>query len=111
MIGDDERRALVGNVLEPARLYPEPVPVQRQGGRHEHRRVEVRVKAELVDLVVARKSALGKTSRAGQPPPPARPSSVYVAVRRQVTSCSFAELESCAVACGASSLPSACGAS
>src|ERR1700739_4949899 len=111
MIGDDQRRTLVGNVLKPARLYPEPVPVQRQGGRHDHRRVKVRIEAERIDLVVARKSALVKVSRAGQPSPPARPTSVYVVVRRQVTSYSFAELGSSAAACGASSLPSACAAS
>ncbi len=52
MVGHDERRAGVRDVLQPAHADAEPLPVDRPGQRHDHRGVEVGIETGLVDLVV-----------------------------------------------------------
>ena len=66
VVADDQRAAVVGHVLQAARLDPEPLVVERPEGRGEHVVGQVGVEAELVDLVVAGDPAAQERQRAGE---------------------------------------------
>ncbi len=52
VVGDDERPRLARHVLKAHGLHPKPVPVERADQLKEHLVVQLRVEAELVDLVL-----------------------------------------------------------
>lgn len=54
VVGDDQRRAALRQVLDTADLDPEPVPEEPSQQGQEDSLIEVLVEAELVDCVVAR---------------------------------------------------------
>ncbi len=64
MVGDDERAAGRRDVLQAAGLDPEPVLVERTERRGDDGRGQLRVEAELVDLVVARHAPAQERQRA-----------------------------------------------
>ena len=70
MIGDDQGRPAVRDVGQPAGLYAEPVPVQRQRRGHQHRRIQIGIEAELVDLVIACQPPPGELGGAREPTAP-----------------------------------------
>jgi hypothetical protein len=56
VISDDECTADIRHVLQPTRLDPEPLSVQRAQRLHEHLVSELGIETEVINLVVARKS-------------------------------------------------------
>ena len=70
VVGDHQRAAVVGDVLEAGDLGAEPVLVQRAQQRQQNVLGELRVEAEVVDLVVAGEPAAQegeRRRRAGAP--------------------------------------------
>jgi hypothetical protein len=57
-------------MLQAAHPDPEPLPVQREGGRHEDGSIQLAIKPEFVDLILARQPPPGEFRQAGQPEPP-----------------------------------------
>ena len=52
VVADEQRPALVRDVVDADRLGAEPLPVQRTGSRQDDAVGEIRVEAEVIDLVV-----------------------------------------------------------
>ena len=72
VVGDDQRPALVGDVVQAGGLDPEPRPVQRPQQREDDVVGELGVEAELVDGVVAGRACGAGTRARRRARPPSR---------------------------------------